>query len=253
MSGHVHIGTVGFRHPHWIGGLYPRGAGATDQLQQYSARFSALQLPLDGLGDLRLVSDQEAPPLRLIVVLPAQWIHLPGSGLPFHPALDVLESLTASGTIAGLRLPLAANLAPERARAIRLRRLAKIFADQGLLVDLPAGSWRSPAVLHWLERIGVSTCWHAVPEKPTLVQTSGPTGLVHIPAPGRHVQRHGSTALGRLLPGICRLARTRAEVIVLLQDGGRGAGTAEDAAELSERLLDAGLVVGGREKRELAG
>ena len=253
MSGHVHVGTVGFRHPHWVGGAYLRGAGAHDQLQQYAARFTALQLPLDGMGDLRLMSELEDPSIRRVVVLPAQWIHLPGSGLPFHPALDVLESLTASGTIAGLRLPLAANLPPERSRAIRLRRLAKIFADQGLLIDLPTGSWRAPAVLHWLDRIGVSTAWQAAPAKPSPVLTTGPTGLAHIPAPEQRRHRHGATALGRLVPGICRLARTRAEVIVLLQDSGHGSGTASDAEELIELLLDAGLVVGGREKRELAG
>jgi len=252
MSGHVHVGTVGFRHPHWIGEVYPRGASAAEQLLQYATQFTALQLPLDGIGDLRLTSGLEDTPLRLTVVLPAQWIHLPGRGLPFHPGLDALETLTASGMLAGLRLPLATNLPPERARAVRLRRLAKIFADQGLVVDLPSGAWRAPAVLHWLDRIGVSTSWHAIPAAPSPPRTSGPTGLVHVPSPERQAHRHGSTALGRLVPGICRLARTRAEVVVLLQDGGRGAGTARDAEELIEMLLDAGLVVGGREKRELA-
>jgi len=251
MFGQVHVGTIGFRHPHWVDEVYPRGTEALDQLLRYSARFSALQLPLDGVGDLRLTSGLEDTTLRLIVVLPAQWIQLPGSGLPFHPGLDALEDLTAGGLVAGVRLPLPASLPPQRDRAVRLRRLAKIFADQGLVVDLPGGAWRSPAVLHWLDRIGVTTSWHVTTDRPSPVRSTGPTGLVHVPSPGRH--RHGSAALVRLVPGISRLVRTRAEVVVLLQDSGRGAATARDAGELIELLLDAGLVVGGRERRELAG
>jgi hypothetical protein len=246
MTAHLHVGTTGFRHPHWVGSIYPSHTGPAQLLATYSRRYSALELPLDSVNDLLLAAELDDDGPRLVVTLPSQWIQMQGSGLPFHPGIDVLELLATSGSLAGVRLPMPSSLPPTREHAVRLRRLAKIFADQGLLVDLPGGRWRTPAVRRWLERINVSTTWTASPGQPARGETVGPTGLVRVP-PSRG-GRHGYERLRRLVPALARLARSRAEVLVLLEDSGRGSATAEDADELIDLLLDTGLVVGGRER-----
>jgi len=246
MTAHLHVGTTGFRHPHWVGSIYPAHASPTLLLATYSRRYSALEIPLDSVTDLILAAELDEDGPRLVVTLPSQWIQMQGSGLPFHPGIHTLELLATMGSLAGVRLPLPAALPPTREHAVRLRRLAKIFADQGLIVDLPQGRWRTPGVRRWLERINVTTTWVARPGRPGRHDTVGPMGIVRVP-PARG-ERHGYELLRRLVPALARLARSRAEVLVLLEDCGRGPATAEDADELIDLLLDAGLVVGGRER-----
>ncbi len=253
MPGRIHVGIVGFRHPHWVGDFYPRHPSDDALLRHYARRFTALEVPLEAVPDMGLALEigDDAP--RMVVTLPAPWIHLPGRGLPFHPGLEVLEVLATSGALAGVHLPLPGGLPPTREHAVRLRRLAKVFADQGLIIDLPGGNWRGPAVHQWLDRIAVCTTWFADPASPTPPATTGPTGLVRIPAAPRRLRRHGDSRLQGLVPGIRQLARTRAEVLVLFTDCGLGAATVEDARDLIRLLLAEELVVGGRRTADLAG
>ncbi len=232
----IRVGTVGFVHPHWVGSLYPQGTRPEAFLEHYARRFDAVELSLDSVADLRDVVRAEVPHLRVLVALPAPWIQLPPGKLPFHPGLAALEELAAAGRVAGVRLPLDPRLAPSREHARRLRRLAKIFADQGLVVDLPGGAWQDPPVLEWLERIAVSVTWHADPAHPRLPVTTGPTGLARVPTPRHGGGRHGLPQLERLLPGLRALARGRPEVLVLLDVSRDRGGTVRDASELREVL-----------------
>lgn len=241
----VHVGTVGYVHPHWVGGLYPPGAPAGAFLDLYAQRFTAVELALDGVADLREVARGGGEGLRVLVTLPGQWIHLPPGKLPFHPGLSALEELAAAGQLAGVRLPLDRRLAPTRDHAVRLRRLAKIFADQGLIIDLPRGPWQDPPVLEWLERIAVGTTWHADPIRPSRPVSTGPTGVVRIPFPRAPAGRYGLPTLERLLPGLRAMTRGRDELLVVLDVSGHREGTVRDAQELLEVLRGRRLTTPG--------
>jgi uncharacterized protein YecE (DUF72 family) len=241
----VRVGTVGYVHPHWVGSLYPPGTPPGAFLEFYAQHFTTVELALDGVADLREVARGGCDDLRVLVTLPTQWIHLPPGKLPFHPGLSALEELAASGQLAGVRLPLDPRLAPTRDHATRLRRLAKIFADQGLVIDLPGGPWQDPSVLEWLERIAVANTWHADPLRPSRPIPTGPLGVVRIPAPRTPAGRYGLPTLERLLPGLRAMARGRDELLVVLDVSGDRAGTVRDARALSEVLRGRRLTIPG--------
>ena len=242
MVTRIHVGTVGFRHPHWIGSLYPAHATAHDQLAAFAGRMDAVEIPLDDLDDLRAVTRWDGRRLRVLVTLPRAWLHLPGGRLPFHPGLDLLEELATQGTLAGVRLPLHERLAPTRTHARHLRKLAKVFADLGLAIDLPRGPWRDPDVVAWLERVGVAVCWDADPRRLEPPVLAGSPGVLRIPAPRRPQLRHGAGALRRLLPGLRQLAERHFDLLVLLEDAGAGDATCNDVQELRELLDRQGFV-----------
>ncbi len=235
MSDKILVGTVGFRHLHWAERFYPRGMPQRSFLAHYAGHFGAVELPLDGLHDLRQVARSAHGGLQVLVSLPATWLHLPPGRLPFHPGLDLLDDLAARGTLAGVRLPLDPDLAPTRDHARRLRRLAKTFVDHGLAIDLPRGRWRSPAVLEWLERIAVSCAWTVPAGHPEPPVVTGPLGLARIHAP-RASGPLSHDALASLLPGLRAVSRGRALTLVLLRDRGPRGDTAADALALRNLL-----------------
>ncbi len=240
MVTRVHVGTVGFRHPHWVGAMYPPHARVEQQLEAFTGRLDAVELFLEGIDDLRAMARWEGRSVRVLVTLPRAWLHLPGGRLPFHPGLDLLEDLATQGTLAGVRLPLDDRLPPTRTNAVHLRKLAKVFADLGLAIDLPRGPWQDPDVVAWLDRIGVAVCWRADPRHLSPPVIAGPPGVIRIPAPRRPRSRHGAGMLRRLLPGLRRLADRHFDLLVLLEDAGHGDATCADALELRELLARRG-------------
>jgi hypothetical protein len=241
MSGKILVGTVGFRHLHWAGRFYPRGLAQRGFLGHYAERFDAVELPLDGLHDLRQVTHAGRCGLQVLVTLPTTWLHLPPGKLPFHPGLELIDELSVSGALVGVRLPLEPDLAPTRDHARRLRRLAKVFADHGLVIDLPRGRWRSPAVFEWLERIAVSSAWTVPVGRLEPPEVTGPLGVVRILAPGVDGPLDPDL-LATLLPGLRAVSRGRALTLVLLQDRGPRGDTAADAAALQALLRQRGLL-----------
>lgn len=241
MNSSLHVGTAGFRHPQWVGSFYPRGLSTEGFLDFYASRLGAVEVPLDSIADLRALVAFGSRSLRVLITLPDTWIELPSGSLPFHPGLDLLEELAVAGQLSGIRLPLKPRLAPTREHAVRLRRLAKVFADQGLVVDLPGGRWQDPAVLEWLERIAVSTTWTASLARLQPQVLTGPTGVVRlvagVPATRGNTSRLGPAQLRKLLPGIRSVARGRPEILMIVEGGSRNDASVQDALDL-KALLD---------------
>ncbi len=235
MNSSLHVGTVGFRHPQWVGSFYPRGLSSEGFLDHYASHLDAVEVPLDNIADLKALVAFGSRSLRVLITLPDTWISLPPGPLPFHPGLDLLEELAVAGQLSGIRLPLNPRLPPTRDHAVRLRRLAKVFADQGLVVDLPGGRWQDPAVLEWLERIAVSTTWTASPALLQPQVVTGPSGVVRIVIPG-NTDRLGPAQLRKLLPGIRSVARGRSEVLLLVEGSGRHGAGVLDALDLRKLI-----------------
>ena len=171
------VGTAGYSYPAWVGGFYPPGTPAADQLAHYARHFAAVEINstfyrVPTADQLTRMAAKVPAGFRFTLKVPRAASHdSDPADLPaFARAAD---ALAATGQLAGLLVQVPEgfrNTASNRAWLVRIRELLRPHAPA---VEFRHVSWDTPELPGWADRQGYTVVSVGVPALPQLF----PAGL----------------------------------------------------------------------------
>jgi uncharacterized protein YecE (DUF72 family) len=188
----VLIGPAGWSYPDWHGPVYPRPLPARTNLLAWVARWVDLvevNASFYAVPDPARVARwaEAAPTLAFLAKVHRAFTHEPwprdaeAGAAAFRAAL---RPLADAGRLEALLAQLPASFADSAAARDRVLRLADLFRDVPLVLELRHRSWFSDAPLQLVERLGLSLAWIDLPpardHPPDDAPALGPIGYVRL-------------------------------------------------------------------------